>query len=126
MTNQEQAFIKSYRLCMGNAPTHEIEYFFAYKEKAQEGDVREQQLVREGAEYWNGIEDAWELWLQAIEYARPTKDQINDLKMALFLAQYFVEEHYGDFTDSGQAETDNERVILARAILQELEATCTT
>jgi hypothetical protein len=51
-----------------------------------------------------------------------TKDQIHALKMALFLAQYFVEEHYGDFTDSGQAQIDNERVILARKILEELEA----
>jgi hypothetical protein len=51
-----------------------------------------------------------------------TKEQLHALKMALFLAQYFVEEHYGDFMDSEQAKTDNERVILARAILQELEA----
>lgn len=51
-----------------------------------------------------------------------TKDQIHELRMALFLAQYFVEEHYGDFTDSGQAKIDNERVILAREILKELEA----
>jgi hypothetical protein len=69
-TKQEQAFIKAYRLCMGNAPTHEIEYFFEYKEKAQEGSFREQQIVREGAEYWNNIEDAWELWLQAMDYAK--------------------------------------------------------
>ena len=120
MTPQQQAFINAYRLCMGNAPTHEIEYFLEHKEKAQEGDFREQQLVREGAEYWNNIEDAWELWLQAIDYAKPTKDQILDLKMALFLAQYFVEEHQDD--DTEQWQIDNERVILARAILQELEA----
>ena len=50
------------------------------------------------------------------------KDQIHALKMALFLAQYFVEEHYGEFIDSEQAKTDNERVILAREILEELEA----
>lgn len=55
-----------------------------------------------------------------------TKDQIHALKMALFLAQYFVEEHYGDFMDSEQAKTDNERVILAREILKELEAEVTT
>jgi len=73
-THEEQAFIRSYRLCMGNAPTHEIEYFFEYREKAQEGDFRDQQLVREGAEYWNSIEDAWELWLQAIEYAKETTE----------------------------------------------------
>ena len=51
-----------------------------------------------------------------------TKDQIHALKMALFLAQYFLEEHYGDFVDEGQAKTDNERLILAREILKELEA----
>ena len=50
-----------------------------------------------------------------------TKDQIHALKMALFLAQYFVEEHYGDFVDEGQAKEDNERLILAREILKELE-----
>jgi hypothetical protein len=74
MTNEQKAFISAYRLCMGNAPTHEIEYFFEYREKAQEGDFRDQQLVREGAEYWNSIEDAWELWLQAIEYAKETAE----------------------------------------------------
>ncbi len=55
---------------MGNAPTYELEYFFEYMDKAQGGDFRDQQLVREGAEYWNSIEDAWELWLQAIEYTK--------------------------------------------------------
>jgi hypothetical protein len=74
MTNEQQAFIKAYRLCMGNAPTHEIEYFFEYRDKAQEGSFRDQQLVREGAEYWNSIEDAWELWLQAIEYTKETTE----------------------------------------------------
>lgn len=72
-THKEKAFIKAYRLCIGTAPTHELEYFLEHREKAQEGDFREQQLVREGAEYWNNIEDAWELWLQAIDYARSAK-----------------------------------------------------
>jgi len=49
-----------------------------------------------------------------------TKDQIHALKMALFLAQYFVEEHQDD--DTEQWNIDNERVILAREILKELEA----
>jgi hypothetical protein len=70
MTNEQKAFIEAYRLCMGNAPIHQLEYFFEYMDKAQEGDFRDQQLVREGAEYWNSIEDAWELWQQAIEYAK--------------------------------------------------------
>lgn len=54
-----------------------------------------------------------------------TKDQIHHLKMALFLAEYFVEEHYGDFVDEGQAQTDNERIILARKILEQLETEAT-
>jgi|TARA_R110000868_G_scaffold54155_1_gene169526 hypothetical protein len=49
-----------------------------------------------------------------------SKEQLHALKMALFLAQYFVEEHQDDGTE--QWHIDNERVILAREILQELEA----
>jgi hypothetical protein len=122
MNLQQQAFIKAYGKCMAVAPDYELEYFFENKEKAQEGDFKQQQFVRDGAMYWGHIEDAWLLWLEAIEYARPKQEQLHALKMALFLAQYFVEEHYGDFTDSGQAQIDNERVILAREILKELEA----
>jgi hypothetical protein len=54
-----------------------------------------------------------------------TKDQIHALKMALFLAEYFVEEHYGEFIDSEQAETDNDTLIKAREILQQLETEAT-
>jgi hypothetical protein len=68
--HEQQAFIEAYRLCIGSAPTHQLEYFFEYRDKAQEGDFRDQQLVREGAEYWNSIEDAWELWQQAINYTK--------------------------------------------------------
>jgi len=51
-----------------------------------------------------------------------TKDQIHAIRMALFLAEYFIEEHYGEFVDSGQAETDNDTLVEAREILKELEA----
>ena len=54
-----------------------------------------------------------------------TKDQIHSLKMALFLAEYFIEEHYGEFTDSGQAQTDNDTLIEAREILKQLETEAT-
>lgn len=50
------------------------------------------------------------------------KDQIHAIRMALFLAEYFIEEHYGEFVDSGQAEKDNDTLIEAREILKELEA----
>ena len=51
-----------------------------------------------------------------------TKDQIHEIRMALFLAEYFIEEHYGEFVDSGPAEIDNDTLIKAREILKELEA----
>ena len=51
-----------------------------------------------------------------------TKDQIHAIRMALFLAEYFIEEHYGEFVDSGQAKTDNDTLVEAREILKELEA----
>ena len=54
-----------------------------------------------------------------------TKEQIHALKMALFLAEYFIEEHYGDFVDEGQAQTDNDTLIEARAILKQLETEAT-
>ena len=53
-----------------------------------------------------------------------TKDQIHALEMAVYLAQYFVEEHQDDeFCDrkGEQWRTDNARVILARQILQEFK-----
>jgi hypothetical protein len=50
-----------------------------------------------------------------------SKEQLHALKMAVNLAGYFVEEHQDDGTE--QWHIDNERVILAREILQELEAT---
>ena len=53
------------------------------------------------------------------------KDQIHSLKMALFLAEYFVEEHYGEFIHSEQAETDNDTLTKAREILQQLETEAT-
>ena len=70
MTNQEQAFMRAYGKCMATAPDHEVEYFFANKDKAQVGDFKQQQFVRDGAMYWGHIEDAWLLWLEAIDFAK--------------------------------------------------------
>jgi len=50
-----------------------------------------------------------------------SKEQLHALKMAIYLAGYFVEEHQDDGTE--QWHIDNERVILAREILKKLEAT---
>jgi hypothetical protein len=69
-THQEKAFIKAYRLCMGNAPQNELEYYFQNQERAQLGTSEEQLAITEQIESWSRIEDAWLLWHEAIEYAR--------------------------------------------------------
>jgi hypothetical protein len=74
MKTQQQAFMKAYGKCMAVAPDYELEYFFENKDKTQEGDFREQQLVRESVMYWGHIEDAWLLWLEAIVYTKETTE----------------------------------------------------
>jgi len=82
-------------------------------------DYYEAKKIADFTEYWSHIEDAWLMWLDAIEYAKPTKEQILDLDMAVNLAGYFVEEHQDD--DTEQWHTDNKRVATARAILQDMK-----
>ena len=72
-TEEEKAFMSAYRLCMGSAPRHELEYYFQFKDKAQLGTSKEQQAIIEEIESWSRIEDAWLLWFEATEYARGTK-----------------------------------------------------
>jgi hypothetical protein len=117
MTEDQKAFMRAYGKCMAVAPDHEVEYFFANKNKTQEGTYKDQQAVRDAIVYWGHIEDAWLLWREA----KPTKAQILDLDMAVNLAGYFVEEHQDD--DTEQWHTDNKRVITARAILQNMKGT---
>jgi hypothetical protein len=119
MTNQEQAFIKAYRRCVGSASDDDLQYFLANKERAQDVDYYEEKKIANEIEYWSHIEDAWLMWLEAIEHAKPTKAQILDLDMAVNLAGYFVEEHQDD--DTEQWHTDNKRVTTARAILQDIK-----
>ena len=73
LTHQEKAFIKAYRLCVGSAPTHEIEYFFEYRQMASLVDSKQEKIIIDGAEYWTHIEDIWLMWREAIEYARGHK-----------------------------------------------------
>lgn len=49
-----------------------------------------------------------------------TSQQIHDLKMALFLGDYFVE---GQDPTGEQYETDRERMVKAWAIIKQIEAT---
>jgi hypothetical protein len=72
-TNQEKAFYKAYRLCVGMADCASIQYYFDNKELAQVGTYEQQREVRD-MEYWSHIEDCWLLWLEAIEYAKETTE----------------------------------------------------
>jgi hypothetical protein len=70
MTKEQKAFMHFYGKCMAVASDDEVKYFFANKNKAQEGTYKEQQAVRDGIVYWGHIEDAWLLWLEAVNYAK--------------------------------------------------------
>lgn len=71
LTHEQNEFRKAYRLCMGSAPDEDINYFFEHKDIIETlNDYRQEHLMREGAEYWTHIEDAWLLWCEAVEYAR--------------------------------------------------------
>lgn len=69
-TKQEQAFIKAFKLCFGSATNDELNFYFANKELAQTGTMQEQSDICDSLENWSNIEDAWLLWLEAVEYAR--------------------------------------------------------
>lgn len=69
LTNEEKAFIKAYRLCVGSAFNEHIEYYFSNRERVQLCNAREEHLIIEGCEYWSHIEDFWLLWQEAKEYA---------------------------------------------------------
>jgi hypothetical protein len=70
MTNQEQAFIKAYSRCVAVASRCDVEYFLANKERAQGADYYEEKKIADEIEYWSHIEDAWLMWLEAIDFAK--------------------------------------------------------
>jgi hypothetical protein len=72
MNAEQQAFMKAYGKCMSVANDEEIKYFFENKDKTQVGAYKEQQAVRDGITYWGHIEDAWLLWIEAINYTKET------------------------------------------------------
>lgn len=67
---KEQAFIKAYRRCVGSAPDEDLQYFLANKDKAQAADYYEEKKIADEIEYWSHIEDAWLMWLEAIDFAK--------------------------------------------------------
>ena len=71
LTHEQNEFRKAYRLCIGSAPDKNIYYFFEHKDIIETlNDYHQENLMREGAEYWTHIEDAWLLWCEAVQYAR--------------------------------------------------------
>jgi hypothetical protein len=71
-TQQEYAFMKSYSRCVAMADPADIIYFLENKDKADGLDYYEAKKIADFTEYWSHIEDAWLMWLDAIEYAKET------------------------------------------------------
>ena len=62
-THKEQAFIRAYRRNVGIATLSDLIYFLANKEDTPDE-------VSEQIHTWVSIEDAWLMWLDAIDYTK--------------------------------------------------------
>lgn len=69
-THMEKAFMKSYDSCVAMAPSDDVLYFLEHKEKADDASYYEARKITSEIEYWSHIEDAYLVWLDAIQYAR--------------------------------------------------------
>jgi len=69
---KEEAFLNAYSRCVAVAPRCDIEYFLENKELAQGVDYYEEKKIADAIEYWSHIEDAWLMWLEAIDYTKET------------------------------------------------------
>jgi hypothetical protein len=69
---KEQAFMKAYRRCVAMAEPADIVYFLENKDRAQDVDYYEEKKIADQIEYWSHIEDAWLMWLEAMDYAKET------------------------------------------------------
>jgi hypothetical protein len=67
---KEEAFIKAYRRCVGSASNEDLQYFLDNKDRAQGADYYEEKKIADETEYWSHIEDAWLMWLEAIDYTK--------------------------------------------------------
>jgi hypothetical protein len=72
-THMEKAFMRSYASCVAVASKCDVEYFLENKDRAQGVDYYEEKKIADEIEYWSHIEDAWLMWLDAIQYARSAK-----------------------------------------------------
>ena len=69
---KEEAFIKAYKRCVACAPEADLYYFLENKDEAQNADYHEEKRIAGETEYWSHIEDAWLMWLEAIDFAKET------------------------------------------------------
>ena len=65
-THMEQAFVRAYRRNVAMASLSDLLYFLANKEDTPDE-------VSEQLDTWANIEDAWLMWLDAMEYAKEAK-----------------------------------------------------
>ena len=62
-TDMEQAFVRAYRRNVAVASLSDLLYFLANKEDTPDE-------VSEQLDTWANIEDAWLMWLDAMDYAK--------------------------------------------------------
>lgn len=65
-TDMEQAFVRAYRRNVAVANLSDLLYFLANKEDTPDE-------VSEQIDTWANIEDAWLMWLDAMDYAKEAK-----------------------------------------------------
>jgi len=72
-THKEKAFMRAYSSIVAMASSDDVLYFLEHKEKADDASYYEAKKITNETEYWSHIEDAWLMWLDAIQYARSAK-----------------------------------------------------
>lgn len=65
-TDMEQAFVRAYRCNVAVANLSDLLYFLANKTDTPDE-------VSEQLDTWANIEDAWLMWLDAMDYAKEAK-----------------------------------------------------
>ena len=65
-THMEQAFVRAYRRNVAVASLSDLLYFLANKTDTPDE-------VSEQLDTWANIEDAWLMWLDAMDYAKEAK-----------------------------------------------------
>ena len=69
-TDMEQAFVSAYRRNVAVANLSDLLYFLANKDRVQDVEYEEEEKIINAIQYWSNIEDAWLMWLDAMDYAK--------------------------------------------------------